>query len=160
MITHIETVAVYASDQHRATSFFVDQLGFELRKDTPMGPTEGDPRWIEVAPPGAQTVLVLVTPPGLEDQIGAMSGLCSSATTSTPPLPNCRAGESASPKGPPIQAGGVGMWAFLVAITSVGLVPLTTTMVRLAYRRAEWRAYITSSAASAAFGALCIGRCN
>ncbi|MGZ8784602.1 MAG: VOC family protein [Acidimicrobiia bacterium] len=51
MITHIETVAVYASDQHRATSFFVDQLGFELRKDTPMGPTEGDPRWIEVPLP-------------------------------------------------------------------------------------------------------------
>jgi predicted enzyme related to lactoylglutathione lyase len=75
LITHIETVAVYVSDQERALRFYVDQLGFELRKDTTMGPAADAPRWIEVAPRGAQTVLVLFTPPGLEDRVGASSGL-------------------------------------------------------------------------------------
>ncbi len=75
MITHVETVAIYVSDQNRAVSFYVDQLGFELRKDRPMSLGEGAPRWIEVAPAGAQTVLALFTPPGLEDRIGASSGL-------------------------------------------------------------------------------------
>ncbi|MCP3988079.1 MAG: VOC family protein [Actinomycetia bacterium] len=75
MITHVETVAVYVSDQARARSFYVDQLGFELCKDKPFGPDEGGLRWIEVAPPGAETVLVLFTPPGLEDRIGRNSGL-------------------------------------------------------------------------------------
>lgn len=75
MITHVETVAVYVSDQDRAVGFFVDQLGFELRKDVPMGSAEDAPRWIEVAPPGAETVLALFTPPGLEDRIGMSSGL-------------------------------------------------------------------------------------
>ncbi len=64
MITHIETVAVYVSDQERAVRFYVDQLGFELRKDATMGTAVGGPRWIEVAPAGARTVLVLFTPPG------------------------------------------------------------------------------------------------
>ncbi|MDH3295719.1 MAG: VOC family protein [Acidimicrobiia bacterium] len=75
MITHVETVAVSVSDQARSRNFFVDQLGFELRKDQPFGSDEGRLRWIEVAPPGAQTVLALFTPPGLEDRIGGNSGL-------------------------------------------------------------------------------------
>lgn len=74
MISHVETVAVYVGDQTRALGFYVDQLGLEVRKDTPMGP-DGSLRWIEVAPEGAQTVLVLFTPPGLEHRIGASSGL-------------------------------------------------------------------------------------
>ncbi len=40
-----------------------------------MGPGEDAARWIEVAPPGAQTVIALFTPPGLEDRIGVSSGL-------------------------------------------------------------------------------------
>ena len=52
LITHVETVAVYVADQDRALRFYVDQLGFELRKDVTMGPDDGAPRWIEVAPPG------------------------------------------------------------------------------------------------------------
>jgi len=75
VITHIETVAVYVSDQERALRFYVDQLGFELRKDATMGPGADGPRWVEVAPPGGQTVLVLFTPPGMEDRVGASSGL-------------------------------------------------------------------------------------
>ncbi len=75
MITHVETIAVYVGDQDRARRFYVDQLGFELRKDQPMGSDEAAPRWIEVAPAGAQTVMALFTPPGLEDRIGTTSGL-------------------------------------------------------------------------------------
>jgi predicted enzyme related to lactoylglutathione lyase len=75
LITHIETVAVYVSDQERAMRFYVDQLGFELRKDATLGAPGDGPRWIEVAPHGGQTVLVLFTPPGTEDRIGASSGL-------------------------------------------------------------------------------------
>ncbi len=43
MITHVETVAVYVSDQDRAVDFFVDQLGFELRKDVRIGAAEDAP---------------------------------------------------------------------------------------------------------------------
>ena len=32
-------------------------------------------RWIEVAPAGAETVLVPFTPPGLEDRLGTFSGV-------------------------------------------------------------------------------------
>ncbi len=89
MITHVETVAVYVSDQQRARNFYVDQLGFELRKDTSMGPEERALRWIEVAPSGAQTVLALFTPLGLEDRIGTNSGLvflCDDIETTTAEL--------------------------------------------------------------------------
>lgn len=75
MITQIETVAVYVSDQDRALRFYVEQLGFELRKDVTMGPDAEGPRWVEVAPPGSQTVLVLFTPPGMEDRVGASSSM-------------------------------------------------------------------------------------
>ena len=70
MITQVETIAVYVSDQDRALSFFVEQLGFELRKDVSMTSATEGPRWIEVVPIEAETVLALATPPGLEDRIG------------------------------------------------------------------------------------------
>ena len=53
--------------------FYATKLGFEVRTDEPMGPP-GSPRWIEVAPPGAETALVLFTPPGAESQIGTFTG--------------------------------------------------------------------------------------
>jgi lactoylglutathione lyase len=56
MITQIGTVAVYVDDQEKATKFWTEQVGFELRRKTPMGP---DGAWIEVAPAGAQSALVL-----------------------------------------------------------------------------------------------------
>lgn len=58
MITHTSTVSVYVSDQQRALDFYVGKLGFEKRRDDPMGQT----RWIEVAPKGAQTTLVITKP--------------------------------------------------------------------------------------------------
>ena len=72
MITKARAVNIYVGDQQRALDFYVDALGFELRSDQPNGP---DMRWIEVAPPGADTVLVLMTPPGLEDRVGTWSNV-------------------------------------------------------------------------------------
>ena len=43
------------SDQDRALAFYTNKLGFETRADISVG----DYRWIEVAPPGAETALVL-----------------------------------------------------------------------------------------------------
>jgi predicted enzyme related to lactoylglutathione lyase len=73
MISRVRTVEVNVTDQDLAKTFYVDTLGFELRADEPMGPP-GSPRWIEVAPAGAETALVLFTPPGREDRIGTLTG--------------------------------------------------------------------------------------
>ena len=56
----IATVIIPVSDQDGAVDFYTNKLGFEKRADQPMGP--GAPRWIEVAPPGAQTALVVFKP--------------------------------------------------------------------------------------------------
>jgi len=58
MITRINTVSVFVSDQARARDFYASVLGFEVLMDEPMG--EG--RWIQLAPKGAQTSLVLMQP--------------------------------------------------------------------------------------------------
>jgi lactoylglutathione lyase len=71
-ISKVAKVGVYVKDQERALKFYTDVLGFELVTDVPMGPNA---RWIEVRPPGAETGLVLWTPPGLEDRIGTFSGI-------------------------------------------------------------------------------------
>lgn len=57
MLKHINTIGVQVSDQDKAVDFYVNKLGFEKVQDNPMD--EGGARWIEVAPPGAQTRLVL-----------------------------------------------------------------------------------------------------
>jgi lactoylglutathione lyase len=59
MITRVISVGVRAGDQDRAIDFYVGKLGFEKRRDEPMGP---DGRWVEVAPPGAETAVVPFTP--------------------------------------------------------------------------------------------------
>ena len=55
-VTRIHTVAVPVTDQERALRFYTDILGFELRRDTTFGAND---RWIEVAPPKAETTLAL-----------------------------------------------------------------------------------------------------
>ena len=72
MIPFAKSTTVYVRDQQRAVDFWVNKMGFEKRTDLPMGP---DARWIEVSPPGAQTVLVPYTPPWLESRIGTFSGI-------------------------------------------------------------------------------------
>lgn len=73
MITHAGTIATNVRDQQRAIEFYTETMGFQKLRDEPMGPEPDFPRWVEVAPAGAQTHLVLFTPLGQEDQIGTFS---------------------------------------------------------------------------------------
>jgi catechol 2,3-dioxygenase-like lactoylglutathione lyase family enzyme len=57
-IRHVAIVSIPVSDQGRAKGFYCDKLGFEVRRDNPMGPNQ---RWVEIVPPGAQTSITLVT---------------------------------------------------------------------------------------------------
>ncbi len=56
MLTRVGTITVQVSDQDRALEYYTQKLGFEVRADQPMGPGQ---RWLEVAPPGAQTRILL-----------------------------------------------------------------------------------------------------
>ena len=56
MIGPIKTVGIYVEDQERAVEFYTQKLGFELRRSIPMGPGAN---WVEVAPQGAESALVL-----------------------------------------------------------------------------------------------------
>src|SRR4029450_9212413 len=59
MITRVASVGIRAGDQDRAVDFYVGKLGFEKRRDDPMGP---DGRWVEAAPTGAETSGVPLRP--------------------------------------------------------------------------------------------------
>jgi lactoylglutathione lyase len=56
VIEFARSIAVYVADQDRSVAFYSEQLGFEVKADVQMG-VGG--RWVQVAPPGAQTHLVL-----------------------------------------------------------------------------------------------------
>ena len=56
MFGAIKTVGVYVEDQAKAIDFYVGVLGFEVRRRMQMG---ADAEWVEVAPPGAETCLVI-----------------------------------------------------------------------------------------------------
>jgi len=56
-ITRIGTVILPVGDQDEALEFYVRTLGFEKRLDGEFAPGQ---RWIEVAPPGAETTIALV----------------------------------------------------------------------------------------------------
>lgn len=59
-MTHIGRVTLFVRDPDRACAFDADPLGIEARQDAQMGPGGG--RWLEDAPPGAQTALALYRP--------------------------------------------------------------------------------------------------
>jgi catechol 2,3-dioxygenase-like lactoylglutathione lyase family enzyme len=59
-ISKVGTVVIPVSDQDRAIDFYVEKLGFEKRADIPFG---NGYRWVEVAPPGADTTIALAPPP-------------------------------------------------------------------------------------------------
>ena len=59
-ISKVGVVVIPVTDQQRAIEFYVDTLGFETRADVPFG---NGYRWIEVAPPGADTTIAIVPPP-------------------------------------------------------------------------------------------------
>ncbi|MBA2874732.1 VOC family protein [Thermaerobacillus caldiproteolyticus] len=56
MIKRIATVAIYVEDQQKAKEFWTEKAGFEVVAEHPMGPNAF---WLEVAPKGAQTALVI-----------------------------------------------------------------------------------------------------
>ena len=56
-ITRVGTVIIPVSDQDAALELYVGTLGFEKRLDGEFAPGQ---RWIEVAPPGAETSIALV----------------------------------------------------------------------------------------------------
>ena len=68
MITHVYTTTVFVLDQPAALDFYTQKLGFEVVLDMPMGPGQ---RWLEVAPPGAATHVLLYQP--TPEQPGANS---------------------------------------------------------------------------------------
>lgn len=72
MLTHLNSIGVQVSDQDQALDFYVNKLGFEKVMDAPMD-DEGT-RWLEVAPPGAQTRLVLSLSGGPGDVSGEIGG--------------------------------------------------------------------------------------
>jgi len=57
MIGPIKTVGIYVEDPEASLKFYTDALGFELRRKEPLGDT--GQHWIEVAPPGSETSLVV-----------------------------------------------------------------------------------------------------
>ena len=56
-ITKLYSADVYVHDLDKAVDFYVDKLGFEKRADEPVD--EEGHRWVEVAPKGSETVIVL-----------------------------------------------------------------------------------------------------
>jgi catechol 2,3-dioxygenase-like lactoylglutathione lyase family enzyme len=59
-VSRLATVIVPVADQDRALRFYTEALGLEKRADLPFGVGN---RWIEVAPPGADTPIA-ICPPG------------------------------------------------------------------------------------------------
>jgi catechol 2,3-dioxygenase-like lactoylglutathione lyase family enzyme len=72
MIRSIKFVSVPVRDQDAALDFYTGKLGFAILTDQPFG---GGQRWIELRIPGAETGLVLFTPPGHEDRVGSFMNL-------------------------------------------------------------------------------------
>ena len=71
-INKIGTVCIPVSDQDKLLEFYGDTLGFEKRADEPFG---GGYRWIEVAPPGADTTIALAPPPEGTPTGGMQTGI-------------------------------------------------------------------------------------
>ena len=77
MITGARSVGIYVGDQERAKRFWTETIGFELLLDSPLDPsaTGPGPRWIEVAPPDRNIILVLFTPDEQQQLIGTFSNV-------------------------------------------------------------------------------------
>jgi catechol 2,3-dioxygenase-like lactoylglutathione lyase family enzyme len=71
-IDDVLTIGIPVSDQDRALQFYLDQLGFEKRRDVPVPQFGG--RWIEVAPTGASVTIALV-PAREETPAGVQTGI-------------------------------------------------------------------------------------
>jgi len=72
MITSVKFVSIPVRDQNKSLEFYTKKLGFQIMTDQPMGNGQ---RWIELRIPGAETEVVLFTPPGQEERIGSFSAV-------------------------------------------------------------------------------------
>jgi predicted enzyme related to lactoylglutathione lyase len=57
-ITSFEIVSVPVADQERAKRFYHEVLGFDLVRESPMGPGQ---KWIQLAPKGSSVTIALVS---------------------------------------------------------------------------------------------------
>lgn len=71
MIKAVKFISIPTRDQERALAFYTGPLGFRVVTDQPFG----EQRWIELRIPGAETAVVLFTPPGQEDRIGGFMNM-------------------------------------------------------------------------------------
>lgn len=71
MIKAVKFIGIPTRDQDRALAFYTGPLGFRVVTDQPFG----EQRWIELRIPGAETGVVLFTPPGQEDRIGGFMNM-------------------------------------------------------------------------------------
>jgi predicted enzyme related to lactoylglutathione lyase len=75
-VSRVANVIIPVADQDRAVEFYTSTLGLEKRVDLPFG--DGN-RWIEVAPPGAETPIA-ICPPGPNTATGGKDTGISLAT--------------------------------------------------------------------------------
>ncbi len=61
MIEKVGTVSIFVTDQAQAKAFYTEKLGMEVHIDAPLYPG-ADVKWLEVAPPGAETAITLYVP--------------------------------------------------------------------------------------------------
>ena len=69
----IASITLVVPDYDEAIAFYVDRLGFALLEDTRLSDTK---RWVRVAPPGAETALLLAQADGPDQEaaIGNQTG--------------------------------------------------------------------------------------
>jgi catechol 2,3-dioxygenase-like lactoylglutathione lyase family enzyme len=72
MIKGIKFIGVPVRDQDRSLEFYTAKLGLTIVTDQPFNDKQ---RWIELRIPGADTGIVLFTPPGHEDRIGTFHSI-------------------------------------------------------------------------------------
>jgi len=72
-VAHLGLTALVVRDYDEAIAFYVNALGFELREDTSLGDGK---RWVVIAPPGAQTGLLLAQATSAEEEarVGDQTG--------------------------------------------------------------------------------------
>ena len=58
-VKNVSSVTLNVGNTDKAVDFWVNKCGFELRSDQPFEQDGKMVRWVEVAPPGAETVVVL-----------------------------------------------------------------------------------------------------
>ena len=68
MPRRVAFLSLLVPEYDEALAFFVGVLGFDLREDTDMG---GGKRWVRIAPPGAETEILLARGVGAE-QVAAI----------------------------------------------------------------------------------------